>query len=426
MFNIFKLYYFFPIFLVTGPFLPDLIVSLSSILFLIHFIRNEKYYLTLNYFYIFLFIYIIFLISSLVSENIFFSLKSSLPYLRIIIFPLIVFFLLEKKIINLNLSLKILMLTTLILSLDGIFQFIFGFNIFGMNSPLNYRVTGFFGDEAILGSFLSKIIPLIFTTYFFLGEGKNKYMSFYFYITILIGLICIFISGDRMPMGTIFLYLILLNLLLFSFKKFIFLLIIMTLVIILLFTNNTLKNRYINMTVLQLFEKNISANNLNKPYVDQDNVKENLNINYANVFNSKILFFSKSHTEHFKSAYSIFKKNKLIGSGPNTFRLNCQPKFYEHKHKCSSHPHNIYFQLLSEVGIIGFLILSSFLFYFIYKLFLNVKIKNELNLYIYIHLFISIFPIATYGNFFNNYSSIILFYPIGFYIYMLNRKKLNI
>ncbi len=415
--QVLKLYYFLPLFLVTGPFLPDLLISTTSLFFLYYFVTKNKKYLKTRYFYIFLIVYSIFLFSSLNSFNFMFSLKSSLPYFRFFLFPLIIYFLLEKEILNLKLIYKILIFIIVTLSLDGIFQFITGSNIIGLKSPLDYRVTSFFGDEAILGSYLSKILPLVISIYIFLDHKKSKENKYLFYLTILLCFICIFISGDRMPFGTIILYLILINIIIFDYKKLISSLLICSLLLTIMLSNNILKNRYINMTLIQVFEK--SVKNDDKFQVDHNNIKDKLDFNYQSLNNSKLLFFSKSHHEHFKAAYSIFKKNKFIGSGPNTFRLNCQKKFYEHNHKCTSHPHNIYIQLLSETGLIGFICIFSFFLYFIYKILINFKVKNKIQSYIFIHLLIMIFPISTYGNFFNNYNSIIMFFPVGFYLYML-------
>ena len=64
-----------------------------------------------------------------------------------------------------------------------------------------------------------------------------------------------------------------------------------------------------------------------------------------------------------KRIIDIFKDNKIIGSGPNTFRYECEDysKTIEYwngkaalKISCTTHPHNTYAQLLSETGIIGF------------------------------------------------------------------------
>ena len=59
-------------FLVLGPFIPDLIISLSSIWFIYYSIKNKlfKYYKN-NYFYFFLGFWLICIFSSIISENIF-------------------------------------------------------------------------------------------------------------------------------------------------------------------------------------------------------------------------------------------------------------------------------------------------------------------------------------------------------------------
>ena len=52
----------------------------------------------------------------------------------------------------------------------------------------------------------------------------------------------------------------------------------------------------------------------------------------------------------------------LIGSGPKTFREECKNIKYSSLNGCSSHPHNILLQSLSETGIIGFLLGITMIF----------------------------------------------------------------
>ena len=62
---------FIPIFLITGPFLADLALSVSSIIFIIFIIRTQQFNLLKdNYFFIFLFFYSIVIISCLQSDYI--------------------------------------------------------------------------------------------------------------------------------------------------------------------------------------------------------------------------------------------------------------------------------------------------------------------------------------------------------------------
>jgi len=93
---------------------------------------------------------------------------------------------------------------------------------------------------------------------------------------------------------------------------------------------------------------------------------------------------------------------------------------------CSTHPHNLYLQLLSEVGLVGAIIPVLFQFLlilFITKLIITLykdKQNNKLKCEILIlsTFLISLFPIIPSGNFFNNWLNFIYFYPLGFYFYI--------
>ena len=89
---------FIPFFLITGPFLSDLAVSVVALIFLINSYFNDlkKFYNNI-YFKLFILFWIILIISSLLSENIFISLKSSFFYFRFGIFTLCFWYLIEKK-----------------------------------------------------------------------------------------------------------------------------------------------------------------------------------------------------------------------------------------------------------------------------------------------------------------------------------------
>ena len=93
---------------------------------------------------------------------------------------------------------------------------------------------------------------------------------------------------------------------------------------------------------------------------------------------------------------------------------------------CSTHPHNTYVQILSEVGIFGFLIVF---FVFIKVLLANLKIilnknKNDtIKSYYFINLsiIINIMPLIPSGSFFNNWISLMIFFSIGFWLYLRDK-----
>ena len=123
-----------PSLLISGPFLPDLFLSISSLLFLYLVIKLKKF----NIFFfdrivIFLFFFLFYLVfSSIISDNKFYSLKSSMPYLRFVLFSLCLWFLLENyKNFEKN-FLIIFIISILILLCDAYFQYFTGSNLFGI------------------------------------------------------------------------------------------------------------------------------------------------------------------------------------------------------------------------------------------------------------------------------------------------------
>ena len=88
-----------PIVSISGPFLPDFFLSLSSLLFLIYCIIKKDYkYFNNIFFYIFLIWYVYLIFISLISKYPLLSLESSLFYFRFGIFVMCVYYLLKNNI----------------------------------------------------------------------------------------------------------------------------------------------------------------------------------------------------------------------------------------------------------------------------------------------------------------------------------------
>ena len=90
---------------------------------------------------------------------------ASIAHIRFAIFSIAIFYVLEKflsktKIINKNFLIFFLSIISFII-FDSLIQFFFGTNLFGQEI-YKYRVSGIFGKELILGSFLLQILPLTF------------------------------------------------------------------------------------------------------------------------------------------------------------------------------------------------------------------------------------------------------------------------
>ena len=93
------------------------------------------------------------------------------------------------------------------------------------------------------------------------------------------------------------------------------------------------------------------------------------------------------------------------------------------------HPHNYYLEILTETGVIGFLIFLLILIYILKVSFFNkFKISNpmykDLKLIPFVFLFLfEIFPLKSTGSFFTTGNSTYLFLIIGILIGLLRRDK---
>ena len=90
---------------------------------------------------------------------------------------------------------------------------------------------------------------------------------------------------------------------------------------------------------------------------------------------------------------------------------------------CNTHPHNFYIQLLAEVGFVGFIFIFGLFIYLLYLLVTKKKTFSDSEICILVGFFITLWPLTTNGNFFNNWINLISFYPLGFLLYMLSIKN---
>ena len=136
-------------------------------------------------------------------------------------------------------------------------------------------------------------------------------------------------------------------------------------------------------------------------------------------------FFSKDHQGHFVLAYKLFLNNPVFGLGPRGFRYHCRNIEYDSDIGiCSTHPHNIVLQFLSETGIVGFVFYLFIIFYLLLKVAkVNIKLNQNSEKYCFLISSIGIlaylFPFLPSGNFFNNWISINNYYLFFFIIIVI-------
>ena len=146
----------------------------------------------------------------------------------------------------------------------------------------------------------------------------------------------------------------------------------------------------------------------------------------------RIVIFSKIYEGHYQISLNMFKEKPLLGHGVKSFRKYCgEPENYVSQHACTTHPHNVYMQLLAETGSLGFLLIFAVFVILVLKLirisylsFFNKNHKiNDYKTLIFIFYTVNLFPLLPSGNFFNNWLSIIYYLPAGYFIYLNNYKK---
>mgnify|MGYP000114855714 CR=1 FL=1 len=393
MFNLLKmknilstLIYLLPIFIISGNFAADLAVVIINILFITLLIQNKSLnFIHKNkYFWILLAFYLYLVARSLFSLE-WISIKTAIFSFRFVIFIFAFYYLYINKILNLRYLYLILISLLVILTIDGTYQYVFKFNIFGYELLHPSRVSSFFGDELIMGSYTFRVLLLIIPLS--LLFNKNN-IHFKFILKLILSAIVLtfllILSGERTAFFLSLVYILSLALFLPKsfFNKLIFFFMFILTVIFILNLDNNFSKRLIKLTEV--------------------NIKSFVMVSEKITQRKNILSLSAMHDDHYASGIKMFKDNILFGQGLKMFRIKCsEEKFNVGRHSCSTHPHNIIIQFLAELGIVGFL----FLIYFYFSLFLTIKKISKNNSSIIsttVLVFLIFFPLLPYGNFFHN------------------------
>ena len=398
-------------FLILGPFFPDLIVSLSSLVFLIYVFKNKLFFYFTKRPLIIFFIFCAYciLVSIFVAKDRMLSFGSSLFYFRIGLFACLIWYLIEQNKKILTYFYYALVICFSVLIIDGYFQFFNSFNIIGLPASED-RISSFFGEELIMGSYLSRLFPLLFAL--FVLRKNSKFEVYYNGILFILVNGLIYISGERASFFFLSLSTLFIIILIKKYQKFRLITFVCALILItgLTFSYNKLADRMIFSTLnsLGFFKES-----------------------------QKLNIFSPAHDSLTRTAYNSFLDSPIFGHGPKMFRVICKnEKYAVGNHSCDTHPHNFYQQLLAETGIIGFSFLFSAFAYVVYCAYRQCKSivlreKRYLTDYqvcLLAGILITVWPLTTNGNFFYNWLMIVYSLPVGFYlhsIYGKNRENIS-
>ncbi len=289
-----------------------------------------------------------------------------------------------------------------ILIIDIFFEKYNGTNLLGFKSLDETRITSFFYDENVVGTLIFGI-GFITTSFFLQNKISNK-SKIILNFTLIIILFSILITGER----SAFLKSALLFLLIFYFiddqkifiKKIYLLILVFSLSIplVMIFPNVIYKQT-------EFFKRILIVKN-----------PESISKRFENI----------KYFQHYDTAIEIFKNNKLNGIGNKNFRFEClKGKYFKENskfthHRCSTHPHQIHFELLSEQGLIGYLIFIFFLFtYYKNKFFIDLRKKDIFKITTNFYLIIFLVPILPSGSLLSTFNGLLFWFFLG----LSNLKK---
>ena len=390
--------------LAIGPSLVNLFIFSLFVIFLKTFKKNElfsirNYSLTAKLQIVFC-VYLI-LNSFFIGDEIDLFNKS-LFFFRFFLIAYVISQIIDFKSETLNYIIFSFLIFSIFLGIDIFYQHLTGRDFFGFepglcsypNGSFNIdpkyceRFSGFFGKELIAGNFLVTY-GLMFLYLFFLRFNKFKYIGIVSFIFLIIFLFAIMLSGERnsiLALVIVFTFNLIFNTKLR--KKLIFILSLTIIIFFVLFNSvGNVKYRYFDWPIT---------------YIDSmktDGMKKLLDTTWGS---------------HYVISYEIFSNNKIFGSGFKSFRNECKKSKYDFRKLnekynlnlieggCSTHPHNMYLELLSELGLLGFTLFLLVLYFTVLHPFIrNFRyVKNEGEIIIILSIIMTyLFPFKPTGSF---------------------------
>ncbi len=390
-----------PISIIVGNLIFQLNLIIIIILFLYDSVILKKkiqIFEDKNELKVFLIIITYLILNTFLSENWTLSIRRNFFYFEFFLIVLSLRYFLHNKDILKRVILNWFLIICIV-SFDIFFEYKFGFNTFGFTNETGYsgRIASFFKDELIVGSFILSFTLPIFS-YFYIN---NKFKLSLFFI--LLTTAAIFLSGERASSLKILLSLILI----FIFwdyknyiKKYIFFFLIL-LILLVSFNSKINQSYFVKEDILHKYY----STTLNIISFDKEkSLKENL--------------IDSRYLNQGVFSYEIFKKNIFFGVGNKNYFEACRKYVVGYKkNHCYTHAHQTYYELISEHGLIGSLIILSCLVYLIFLNRINdlgKKNKKKLNIF-RIYLILSLIPLIPSGSFFSSYVSSLFWINYTFY-----------
>ena len=352
-------------------------------------------------------VYCIFINSSL-SINPTESLKYSIYFLRWPLFALALTYWLFTDLQSLKKFLYVMTFVALFLIFDTWYQYVMGHDIFGVEKFGDTRLTGPF-RRPYIGMWLTKLIILplfIFTVMKKYGDLlRHKYLALTLFIFLGIYILTIFITGERMA----------------------FLMALLSISVILL---GLIANKNISIFKGLFLFILLSLTTYFFAIANPEQSQRSITSTLEKIINWK----TSDYGLVWKSAYDVWQEAPLFGAGLHKYREACEllGTYGTTNNPIGAgvcfHPHNITMQLLSETGVVGFVLFFSMVITLsigmLKEYFLN---KSWLIFFLSLNVLLACFlPIQSNTDFFSNKYSSLVWLLVGVSLavsrYLKNKK----
>ena len=288
---------FLPAALVAGPFPSEIIINFLWIAFLYDVVKNKKFDVFKNFIFLYFLLFFLYLFIIAASSEIFEEIALNVIfYFRFILFAFAICEIIKSNENNLKLLYISLSLTIFIVVIDGYVQLLFEKNTLGFAKYRVDRISGFFKEDLILGSYLFRILPLLIGLTL-LFQKKLKHFTYFNFLLIISSSILVFLSGERAS----------------------FILLSLALIIILIQINITNKIKLL----ISIFTLSILIFIFNSNNIIFDRYVKQLKTHIFSIKTKEVL---PNYLPMFNTAYKMFNEKKFIGFGPKSYRYYCSDK----------------------------------------------------------------------------------------------------
>lgn len=297
---------------------------------------------------------------------------------------------------------KIITITIIIALIDSLLQFSIGVSLSG-HTQISGRLTSFLRRPDIGIYFAKLIFPIVSIHLLPTTNGSNRTQDLLSHLLLFVTICTIILTGERTATA----------------------LTIMTIITILLligFNNNSLR--------IYMFTGALGATGLIAALIYNSNF---LYERFTKFISDTSDFSHSLYGQLFKAAIITWQEHEpLIGVGLRKFRKICLVIEEQGQvNYCDLHPHNLYLEILSESGIVGFILFCSFVI-LCCRLAIRTATKTKYDIKMFVNslyaqagLFIILFPVSVTMSFITNWSGTLNWLGISLSVSILQHLYFN-